>query len=93
MTLLDRARRELRIASNAFDAEIQDLLDAAALDLQQVNIRADAISDPDALVRRALLTYVKAHFGWDNPDHERLVNSYTGIKQHLRLSKEYSNAD
>ena len=44
----------------------------------------------DPLVRRAITTYVKANFGWDNPDAERLQKAYDLLKMHLTLSTDYA---
>lgn len=43
----------------------------------------------DPLIKRAIIVYVKAHFGWNNPDAERLQQSYEMLKCHLSLSQEY----
>lgn len=44
----------------------------------------------DPLIKRAITIYVKAHFGWNNPDAERLQQSYNMLKSHLALSQEYT---
>lgn len=44
----------------------------------------------DSLIKRAITLYVKANFGWDNPDAERLQESYVMLKQHLALSGDYN---
>lgn len=44
----------------------------------------------DPLIKRAITIYVKAHFGWNNPDAEKLQQSYAMIKGHLALSQEYT---
>ena len=44
----------------------------------------------DPLIKRAITIYVKAHFGWNNPDAERLQQSYNMLKCHLALSQEYT---
>ena len=89
--MLEEARKILRITSSAFDSEILGLLDAARLDLILAGVQESKADQVDPLITRAMLTYVKAHFGWDNPDHDRLLNAYTNIKQHLLLSKEYTD--
>lgn len=89
--MIEEARKILRITTNAFDAEIQDLLDAAESDLVLAGVLSEKFTKDDPLIRRALLTYVKAHFGWNNTDHDRLIIAYATIKQHLLLSGEYTN--
>ena len=44
----------------------------------------------DPLIKRAIITYVKANFGWNNPDAEKLKQSYEMLKSHLSLSAEYA---
>ena len=88
--MLEEAKKILRVSNDIFDSEIQTLLDAAVLDLNMAGILESKTSDPDALVTRALLTYVKANFGWDNAESERLINAYVGIKRHLLLSRDYT---
>lgn len=46
----------------------------------------------DPLIKRAITIYVKAHFGWNNPDSERLQQAYYMLKVHLTLSREYTEA-
>jgi uncharacterized protein involved in exopolysaccharide biosynthesis len=48
------------------------------------------VEDMDPLVKRAITAYVKANFGWDNPDAERLQRSYDLLKMHLSLAGDYN---
>ena len=50
------------------------------------------IIDGDALIERAVITYCKAHFGYDNPEAERFEESYIKMKQHLMLYGDYHEA-
>ena len=43
----------------------------------------------DPLIKRAITTYCKAYFGYDNPEAERFEKAYNAIKLHLMLSSEY----
>lgn len=94
MALLDDVKLALRISSSAFDSEVQDLIDAAKSDLQLSGVAAEKADadEPDALIKRAITTYVKANFGFDNPDAERLQRAYDMLKAHLTLSTEYTPA-
>ena len=86
--MLDSIKLSLRIRNTAFDSEILDLIDAANKDL---NIAGVLLKDDyDPLIKRAITLYVKANFGWDNPDAERLQQSYLMLKQHLSLSGDYN---
>ena len=93
MALLDDVKLALRISNNAFDSEINDLIAAAKADLQLSGVDpTKAADDNDPLIKRAVITYVKANFGFDNPDAERLQRAYDMLKAHLTLSTEYTPA-
>lgn len=89
--MLNDVKLSLRIINNHFDGEIQDLIDAARMDLKQSGVSHDkANSDDDALIKRAITTYCKANFGYDNPDADRFAKSYEMLKQHLSLAGDYN---
>lgn len=91
MALLDKLKKTLRISSEAFDEEINDLIEAAQLDLELSGVvHEKAIDEGDALICRAISVYVKANFGFDNPDADRFQQSYNMLKAHLTLSQEYT---
>ncbi len=91
MALLDDVKIALRINNTAFDGEITDLIAAAKSDLILSGIiAAKANDDTDPLIKRALIVYCKANFGWNNPDAEKLQQSYDMLKMHLTLSIEYT---
>ena len=78
------------ISHTHFDAEITDLIGAAQADLLLGGIKAAKVEDEsDALIKRAIVCYVKAEFGLDNADAEKYRNSYEMLKRHLQLSSEY----
>ena len=93
MALLDDVKVALRIsASNtSFNSEINDLISAAQRDLLVAGIKVADTSDP--LIKRAIVTYCKAHFGYDNPDADRLLRAYEMLKMHLMLSTEYNSEE
>lgn len=92
MALLDDIKVQLRITTEDFGivGEIQDLIDAAKADLGLSGVVGDKIIDTDPLIRRAVVTYCKANFGYDNPDADRLQKSYDMLKTHLSLSVDYA---
>ena len=88
--LIYDVRRYLRINHTHLDAEITDLIGAARADLLLGGIKEDKVRDEDdALIRRAIVCYVKSEFGLDNDDAEKYRNSYEMLKRHLQLSNEY----
>ncbi|TCT23388.1 putative phage protein (predicted DNA packaging) [Melghiribacillus thermohalophilus] len=93
MALLDDVKLALRISNSAFDNEINDLIEAAKADLILSGVEETRLDVTDPLIKRAIKTYVKAQFGFDNPDAERLQQSYEMLKMHLTLSTEYTPAE
>ena len=86
--MLEDVKRALRVNNIAFDGEIQDLIDAAKMDLRLAGVFF-LDENADALIKRAIITYCKANFGYDNPDAERFQESYVMLKQHLSLAGDY----
>jgi len=89
MDLLPYVKPALRITVDAFDIEIQDLIDAAMADLILAGVAADKAVGTDPLIKRAVTTYCKANFGFDNPDADRLQMSFDLLKRHLTLAQDY----
>lgn len=86
MNILQAAKLALRITTTAFDDQITDLIDAAILDLETAGV---TYVDPnDALVRQAVITYVRMHFG--EPDEwDRLKASYDEQKAQMSTRTGY----
>ncbi|MCM3600634.1 DNA-packaging protein [Robertmurraya korlensis] len=81
----------LRINHTALDSEVLDLIEEARHDLMLSGISSiKANDDSDPLIKRAIKTYAKANFGWDNPDSEKLKISYESLKNHLASSGDYN---
>lgn len=85
-TLLSAAKLALRITTDAFDTEIDTLLDAAFLDMGIAGVEFSG--GADALVKTAAITYVRAHFGSPS-DYDRLKKSYDEQKAQLQSAKGY----
>ena len=60
------------IKTNAYDSELLDLIAAARADLKRLGIQGD---DTDPLIRQAIKTYCRLHFG-SPPDAEKLERAY-----------------
>lgn len=85
---LKEVKKALRVTNNFFDDEVTGLIESAKLDLLIAGV--NVISEDDALIKRAIITYCKAHFGYDNKEAERFNDSYVMLKQHLSLSGDYN---
>ena len=92
MAILDDVKAALRVTTTntGIVGEITDLIAAAKADLGLSGVLSKNLVDTDTLVKRAIITYVKANFGYDNPDAERLMRSYDMLKAHLTLSTDYA---
>lgn len=89
--LLAKAKTALRITTDAFNDEISDILQAGYLDLTTKGvIISEANGKISPLVIRALMTYVRYHFGDpDNP--EKLKMSYDEQKGQLMTTSGYTD--
>lgn len=86
--MLAKVKLALRIVTNAFDSELNDLIAAAQLDLGVAGVVLP--SELDVLVGQAIITYVKMHFG--QPDeYDRLKASYDEQKAQLVTCTGYTN--
>ena len=92
-SLLFDAKTAVRIKIDAFDNEIGDLIEAAATDLIKRNaIQESQLSGTtiDPLIKRAILTFVRAHFGTPE-DPERLKADYDEQKATLMSTSGYTD--
>ncbi len=89
MALLDDVKQALRVSSAALNQEIEDLIASAKEDLQISNVDAETLTDEDPLIKRAIITYCKANFGYNNPDADRFMAAYESLKSHLSLSADH----
>jgi uncharacterized phage protein (predicted DNA packaging) len=89
--MLQDVKLALRISNNAYDNEVSDLIESARLDLIQSGVSSSIVNDTnvDPLIKRAIITYCKAHFGYDNPEADRFHDAYIMLKQHLSLAGDY----
>lgn len=85
--MLAKVKLALRVTTNAFDAEITDLILAACADLGIVGVTALVTTD-DALLTRAIITYCRVHFG-EPEDYDRLKKSYDEQKAQLISATGY----
>ena len=102
--MLKEAKKALRISTAMYDDELASLLAAGAHDLEIAGVilpgsvdftvgTDDAVTDnsdlTDPLVLRAILTYVRMHFG-SPPDYQQLRDSYDLQKCQLMHADGYT---
>lgn len=95
MSLLEDVKVALRVGHDATDSEVEDLIAAAIFDMVNKGVSATWIGtdpmDPSftasevdeaalpVMAKRAIVTYAKANYGYDNDEAERLMKSYDSI--------------
>ena len=85
--MLNKVKLALRISTDDFDTEINDLILAACADLGIVGVGALSTTT-DALLTRAIITYCRIHFGQPE-DYDRLKKSYDEQKAQLISATGY----
>ena len=87
--MLDKVKLALRITTDAFDAELTDLIAAALLDLGIAGVNEFESTTTDALIIRAVITYCKLYFG-EPDEYEHLKVSYDEQKAQLSMATGYT---
>ena len=85
--MLDKVKMALRITTDAYDAELEDLVEAARQDLKIAGVIVPDILDP--ILTKAVITYCKMSFGLPE-DYDRLKASYDEQKAQLSNSTGYT---
>ena len=90
MELLAKVKVALGIITDAFDAELSSLIEAAQLDL---GIAGVVLPDSlDALCERAIITYCKVNFAaLTDGEYDRAKRSYDGQKAQLSMATGYTD--
>ncbi len=95
VSLLDDVKVALRVSHDATDSEVEDLIAAAIFDMANKGVSttwlgvdpmgADfTVDDVDedllpVMAKRAIVTYAKANYGYDNDEAERFTSAYDSI--------------
>ena len=85
--MLRDVKLALRIKTHAFDHELNRLIDSARLDLGIAGVVLPP--EVDAVVRTAIVTYCKMHFG-EPDEYDRLKASYDEQKAQLYTCTGYT---
>ena len=95
LNLIDRVRLALRLKTNAFDSEIENLIASAKLDLKIAGIFN--VSEDDPQIVTAIITYCKLNFGTPYEDssmrksyYQNLKNAYDEQKAQLGMATGYT---
>lgn len=87
--MLEKVKLALRVATNAYDSELTDLISAAQSDLQIAGV---VLPSPlDEVVEQAIKTYCKIHFlDLSDGEFNRLKASYDEQKAQLNTATGYT---
>lgn len=88
--MLAKVKLALRVTTTAYDNDLNDLINAAKLDLDIAGVVLP--STLDAICERAIITYCKLHFlGLSDNEWDRLKASYDEQKAQLTMATGYTN--
>lgn len=88
MALIDTCKMAMRVTTTSYDAEIQEYINSAMLDLGIAGVEVPQTAD--ALVNKAVITYVRMSFGSPS-DYDRLKESYDEQKAQLMNATGYTD--
>jgi hypothetical protein len=94
LALIDEAKTALRVSTNdaGITAQIQRLIEEAKLDLCRTADISESqvmVSEPDALIKGAILCYVGYVWTTDADEKNRLKACYDDYKAKLAMSSAY----
>ena len=94
-TLLSKVKLALRVTTDAFDAELSQLIDACIADMRIAGISTETIGTEylsEPMVVMAVTTYCKINFGKiDGAEYDRLKASYDEQKKQLSMATGYTD--
>ncbi len=86
--MLEKVKLAMGITTDAYDAEIKSLIDAAMIDLGIAGV--EPANNYDAMVQRAVITYCRMMFH-SPADFENLRWAYESLKGQMAIATGYTN--
>ena len=91
--MLNKVRTALRYVDTSLDTEIQDVINAAKLDLQRVGVIVPELeTEIDAQMEIAIILYARWQFDFEN-DGNRYKAMYFDKRADLALCEEYTHEE
>lgn len=89
--MLELVKMALRITTDAFDDELNQLISSAVIDLGFGGmVDTITVQNADSVVKQAIITYCKMNFGLPE-DYDRLKRSYDEQKAQLGTATNYTD--
>lgn len=92
--MLEKVKLALRITTDAFNSELEGLIESAKVDLGIAGVTLPESTDPavTAIIQTAIITYCKLHFGELSKVEliDRLQASYDEQKAQLSMATGYT---
>ena len=92
MGLFDEVKAALRVSTEdaGITGEIRDLIGGAKRELRRLGVQSKEISTDsevlqDEILKRAVILYAKAHFGFSE-DQEKYLEIYEKLKGYIAIS-------
>ncbi len=86
--MIEAVKKAMAITTDAYDDEIQSLIDAALLDLGVAGV--DNTKTDDKMIQRAVITYCRMMFH-SPADFEHLRWAYEALKGQMQIATGYTN--
>lgn len=86
--MIEAVKLAMAITTDAYDEEIQSLIDAALLDLGVAGV--DNTLTSDKMIQRAVITYCRMMFH-SPADFENLRWAYEALKGQMQIATGYTN--
>jgi hypothetical protein len=86
--MIEAVKLAMAITTDAYDEEIQSLIDAALLDLGVAGV--DNTLTSDKMIQRAVITYCRMMFH-SPADFEHLRWAYEALKGQMQIATGYTN--
>lgn len=86
--MLEAVKLAMAITTDAYDSELQDLIEAALLDLGVAGVKSTLTEDK--MVQRAVITYCRMMFH-SPADFENLRWAYEALKGQMAISTGYTD--
>ena len=89
---LTKIRRAVRRNTSVdVDAELTDIIEECRLDLKQLGVRLDAVTDEtDGLILGAVRSFARWKFGLSNEDADKNRDDYMMMRDELRRRSDYT---